>query len=76
MRRNRLMRCSRCAGWLVTEQVTIDEGELVLRKCLNCGSRTEIGLSRSRHLKPAQPLRAEPRDSDHRHRTPSSRLGG
>ena len=74
MRRNRVMRCSRCAGCLVHEVAEIGEGDLLMRRCINCGSRTEIGLSRSRHLKAIPPLLDGPRNVDGPHRTPSSRL--
>jgi len=68
MRRNLSMRCQRCAGWLVREVAEIDEGELVMSRCINCGNRVERGLFRSRHLKPVPPLLDGPRDADGPHR--------
>lgn len=69
MRRNRVMRCSRCAGCLVHEVAEIGEGELVMSRCINCGNRVERGLFPSRCLlKPAPPLLDGPRDTDGPHR--------
>jgi hypothetical protein len=62
------MRCRRCAGRCVPEQVMIDEGELALSRCVNCGHRVELGLLFSRHLRPAPPLLGGPREADWPHR--------
>lgn len=72
MRRNGQIRCQRCAGCLVGEVAEIDEGELVMSRCVNCGHRVERALRRSHHLKRVAPLLDGPRDTDRPHRTPPS----
>lgn len=58
------MTCVKCAGWCVRECVACDYGalELLVFRCVNCGSCHEIGLSASRWK--SVPLFQGPRDMD------------
>lgn len=66
------MTCGRCGGCLVREIAEIDEGDLIMSRCVNCGHRVERALRPSRHLKPVPPLLNGPRDTDGPHRKPPS----
>lgn len=59
------MSCTRCSGLVVSDQYTGLEGELIIRRCINCGAVRESRMDAQRTWPPPM-KRKEPR---HRYAT-------
>lgn len=54
------MSCTRCSGLVVSDQYTGLEGELIIRRCVNCGAVRESRMDAQRTWPPPV-KRKEPR---------------
>lgn len=54
------MSCARCSGLVVSDQYTGLEGELIIRRCINCGAVRESRMDLQRKIPPPV-KRKEPR---------------
>jgi uncharacterized Zn finger protein len=64
------MSCARCSGLVVSDQYTGLEGELIIRRCINCGAVRESRMDLQGKIQP--PIkRKEPRHrcSPRRHKS-------
>jgi uncharacterized Zn finger protein len=44
------MSCTRCSGLVVSDQYTGLEGELIIRRCINCGAVRESRIDLQRKM--------------------------